>query len=67
MKTTPSVPQIAKLFNVTPEQVRRQFARNAKQLAQMSAQTVRRGGKVNGFTAGQLSEFAEMVLAKSQS
>lgn len=66
MKTTPSVPQIAKLFNVTPEQVRRQFARNAKQLARMSAQAVRRGGKVNGFTAGKLASFAKMALTKSQ-
>lgn len=53
----PSVETIARRLRCTPEQVREQMRRNAKQLREMA---VKAGdGKINGYTAEQLNKNAE--------
>lgn len=49
--------KVAKQFNCTPAQVKRQYARNAASLLRMARQA--RGGTQNGFTFEQLLQHAE--------
>lgn len=40
------------------ENVRKQYAENAKQLRWMESKSIEKGGKFNGFTTSQLTEIA---------
>lgn len=58
--------QIAKQFGCTSEQVRQQFARNARSLATMADKAKQRGRKVNGYTASELSAMARKMKRRSR-
>lgn len=49
----------------TPEQMRRQYAKNAEQLRQMQA-VAERNGKCNGYTAAQLADKATEFERKAE-
>ncbi len=45
------------LANITKDQIRAQFAKNAKQLAKMEEKAIATGKNVNGFAAEHLREL----------
>lgn len=49
---------VAKRFGCSLAQARRQYARNAEQLRGMRDRALETGGKVNGYTAGELARMA---------
>jgi hypothetical protein len=55
---------IAKQFGCTVEQVRTQYRRNAAQLSAMAGAAGK--GKLNGFSAAELTEMAAKQLTKSE-
>lgn len=63
--TKPTPSQIAKIFGCTEQQVRKQFASNAKQLSSMASKAQRTSRKVNGFTAEQLCRMADNAAANA--
>lgn len=56
--TAPSNAQVARRFNVTPEQVRAQRLKNAAQLESMADAAAKTGRKVNGYTERELRMLA---------
>lgn len=62
----PTTQQIAAIFGCTEDQVRKQFARNARQLSQMAAKAEATGRKVGNSTAQELRAFAAKALAASK-
>ena len=52
-------------MNITKEQIRAQFAKNAKQLGEMEEKARATGRKVNGYTAEKLAELRKMAERKS--
>lgn len=63
-KAKPTVEQIAAFFKATPEQVRAQFAKNAKYYRE--AKVKASNGKYRGYTAEQYESFAQEAEAKSK-
>jgi chromosome segregation and condensation protein ScpB len=58
--------QIAKQLGCTAEQVRRQFAQNAKTLRGMESKAVKTGNRVNHYTAAELASHASKFEAKAK-
>jgi len=50
----------------TPEQMQRQYAKNAEGLRRLLARAESTGKKVNGFTAAQLRDRVEVFEAKAR-
>jgi hypothetical protein len=62
----PSAQEVALIFGCTPEQVRAQYLRNAKQLAEMAERAHVTGRKFNGFTEAELRQHAVASRARAQ-
>lgn len=58
--------QIANFFGVSTDNLKRQYAENAKVLETMHAKAVKTGKKVNGYTAAQLQTMTEQYKAKAK-
>jgi hypothetical protein len=63
----PKAEIIARMFGVPVENVRRQYAKNARQLRVMEAKARRTGLKVNGYTANELRDHANTAHLNSRS
>lgn len=63
LQTQPENPAL--FANVTAEQMRAQYAKNAAGLAQMKAKAELTGKKVNGYTAEQLKDLHRKTLTKA--
>lgn len=58
--------RIAKFFNVPVENVKRQFADNAKAFLDMAEKAKENGGKCNGYTEAELRKLYTEYLEKSK-
>lgn len=58
--------QIASLFNCTPEQVRAQFDKNARQLLAMADKAKSSEGRVNNYTSTQLAKMAAVTHQRAR-
>lgn len=62
---SPTPRQIAAVFGCDTDQVRAQFAKNARQLGAMAEKARRTARKVNGFTSVELQTLTTRAAAKS--
>lgn len=51
-----SISELAKMFNTSEENIKKQYAANAAGLKRMYDKAINTGKKVNGFTAEELKE-----------
>lgn len=66
MSTVPTrIEAMAQILGCTPEQVKAQLAKNAKQLRSMEAEAIEKGRKVNGYTASDLGALAQSYEERS--
>jgi hypothetical protein len=63
--SNPTIEDLAKLYNVSVERIKEQYAANAKGLQAMYEKALEKGKKVGGYTADQLKQMAADYLAKS--